>query len=231
MPARDAGDRSGEDGSKAMKKYYPAFVDIEGQPCLVVGGGAIAAEKAGSLLECGGVVTVISPDLTEELCDRAEQGELRWFAKRYEPGDVRNFRLVISATDSAEVNEQVYVDAETEGIMVNVVDVPALCRYIVPSIVRQGDLCIAISTGGKSPALAKKIRGQLDEAFGAEYAVLLDLLGEFRPRMKDRHPDEIETRARLWTSLVDSDLLDLIRAGRAEEARDRVESCILHSSD
>lgn len=214
-----------------MKKYYPAFVDIEEQPCLVVGGGAIAAEKAGSLLECGGAVTVISPDLTEELRGRAERGELRWIEREYEPGDVRGFKLVISATDTAEVNERVYGDAEAEGIMVNVVDVPALCRYIVPSIVRQGDLCIAISTGGKSPALAKKIRGQLEGAFGTEYADLLDLLGAYRPRMKAAHPEDIETRARLWTSLVDSDLLDLIRDGRAEEARDRVESCILRSSD
>ena len=214
-----------------MKKYYPAFVDIEAQPCLVVGGGAIAEEKAGSLLECGGVVTVISPDLTDGLRDHADRGALRWLARTYESGDVRGFRLVISATDSAEVNERVYREAEAEGIMVNVVDVPALCRYIVPSIVRQGDLCIAISTGGKSPALAKKIRGQLEGAYGPEYADLLDLLGAYRPRMKAAYPDETETRARLWTSLVDSDLLDLLRAGRAEEARDKVESCISHSSD
>ncbi len=214
-----------------MKKYYPAFVDIEDQACLVVGGGTIAAEKTGSLLDCGGVVTVISPDLTGGLRDLADRGALRWFARRYEPGDVRGFRLVISATGSAEADEQVYRDAEAEGIMVNVVDVPALCRYIVPSIVRQGDLCIAISTGGKSPALAKKIRGQLEGAYGPEYAELLELLGAYRPRMKAAFPDEFETRARLWTSLVDSDLLDLLRAGRAEEARDRVESCISHSSD
>lgn len=214
-----------------MKRYYPAFVDIEAQPCLVVGGGAIAAEKAGSLLDCGGVVTVISPDLTDELRDHADRGALRWFARLYEPGDVRGFRLVISATDSTEVNERVYRDAEAEGIMVNVVDVPALCRYIVPSIVRQGDLCIAISTGGKSPALAKKIRGQVEGSYGPEYADLLDLLGAYRPRMKAAYPDETETRARLWTSLVESDLLDLLRAGRADEARDRVESCISHSSD
>ena len=214
-----------------MKKYYPAFVDIESQACLVVGGGAIAAEKAAALLDCGADVTVISPDLTEELRDRVDRGGLRWIARQYEPGDVPGHRLVISATDSTEVNERVYQDAEAEGIMVNVVDVTALCRYIVPSVVRQGDLCIAISTGGKSPALAKKIRGQLEGDFGSEYAVLLDLLGRYRPQMKARHPDEIETRARLWTSLVDSDILDLIREGRADEARDRVESCILHSSD
>lgn len=214
-----------------MKKYYPAFVDIEDQACLVVGGGVIAAEKAAALLDCGADVTVTSPDLTGELRGRADRGELRWIARRYEPGDVRGFRLVVCAAADPEVNERVYRDAEAEGIMVNVVDVPALCRYIVPSVVRQGDLCIAISTGGKSPALAKKIRGQLEGAFGTEYAVLLDLLGAYRPRMKARHPDDIETRARLWTSLVDSDILDLIREGRADEARDRVESCILHSSD
>ena len=216
---------------RTTKKYYPAFVDIEGQPCLVVGGGAIAAEKAAALLDCGGAVTVISPDLTEELRGRADRGELRWIARRYEPGDVRGYRLAVCAAGDPEADEQVHGDAEAEGVLVNVVDVPALCRYIVPSVVRQGDLCIAVSTGGKSPALAKKIRGQLEGAYGSEYAVLLDLLGAYRPRMKARHPDDIETRARLWTSLVESDLLDLIRAGRAEEARDRVESCILRSSD
>jgi len=214
-----------------MKKYYPAFVDIEDQPCLVVGGGGIAEEKTGALLDCGADVTVISPDATAALRDRADRGEINWIARQYEPGDVRGHRLVISATDSTVVNERVYRDAEAEGVMVNVVDVPALCRFIVPSVVRRGDLCIAISTGGKSPALAKKIRSQLEGAFGTEYAVLLDLLGQYRPRMKATHPDEIETRARLWTSLVDSDILDLIREGRADEARDRVESCILHSSD
>lgn len=214
-----------------MKRYYPAFADIEDQPCLVVGGGGIAEEKTAALLDCGADVTVISPDATAALRDRADRGEINWIARQYEPGDVRGHRLVISATDSTVVNERVYRDAEAEGVMVNVVDVPALCRFIVPSVVRRGDLCIAISTGGKSPALAKKIRGQLEGAFGTEYAVLLDLLGQYRPRMKATHPDEIETRARLWTSLVDSDILDLIREGRADEARDRVESCILHSSD
>ena len=214
-----------------MKKYYPAFVDIDDQPCLVVGGGGIAAEKVAALLDCGGEVTVISPELTGELHERADRGELRWIAREYESGDVRDYRLVICATGSEEANGQVHGDAEALGILVNVVDVPALCRYIVPSIVRQGDLCIAISTGGKSPALAKKIRGQLEGAFGTEYAVLLDFLGRYRPDMKAKFPEEIETRARLWTSLVDSDILDLIRDGRADEARDRVESCILHSSD
>ena len=214
-----------------MKKYYPAFADIEDQPCLVVGGGGIAEEKTAALLDCGADVTVISPDATAALRDRADRGEINWIARQYEPGDVRGHRLVISATDSTVVNERVYRDAEAEGVMVNVVDVPALCRFIVPSVVRRGDLCIAISTGGKSPALAKKIRGQLEGAFGTEYAVLLDLLGQYRPRMKATHPDDIETRARLWPSLVDSDILDLIREGRADEARDRVESCILHSSD
>lgn len=214
-----------------MKKYYPAFIDIEGQPCLVVGGGDIAAEKTAGLIECGGLVSIVSPELKDELRDRVSLGEVRWISREYKTDDVKGFRMVVSATELTDVNETVYRDAEARGIMVNVVDVPALCRYIVPSIVRQGDLCIAISTGGKSPALAKKIRGQLENSFGTEYAVLLDLLGQYRPQMKEKYQDGFDIRARLWTSLVDSDILDLIRAGRADEARDRVESCILHSSD
>tara|TARA_B100000029_G_scaffold389840_1_gene386395 strand:- start:100624 stop:101268 length:645 start_codon:yes stop_codon:yes gene_type:complete len=214
-----------------MKKYYPAFIDIENQPCLVVGGGCVAEEKIEALLECKGKVSVISPELTNELSKKVENGDILWESRKYITGAVQGYRIVISATDSQKVNEQVYRDAEIRGIMVNVVDIPPLCRFIVPSIVRQRDLCIAISTGGKSPALAKKIRVELETKFGDEYADLVDLLGEYRPLMQRKYPDDINIRARLWTSLVDSDILDLIRAGHLDKARDRVESCILHLSD
>ena len=214
-----------------MKKYYPAFIDIENQPCLVVGGGCVAEEKIEALLECKGKVSVISPELTNELSKKVENGDILWESRKYITGAVQGYRIVISATDSQKVNEQVYRDAEIRGIMVNVVDIPPLCRFIVPSIVRQRDLCIAISTGGKSPALAKKIRVELETKFGDEYADLVDLLGEYRPLMQRKYPDDINIRARLWTSLVDSDILDLIRAGHLDKARDRVESCTLHLSD
>ena len=214
-----------------MKKYYPAFIDIENQPCLVVGGGSVAEEKIEALLECKGKVSIISPELTNELSKKVENGDILWESRKYITGAVQGYRIVISATDSQKVNEQVYRDAEIRGIMVNVVDIPPLCRFIVPSIVRQRDLCIAISTVGKSPALAKKIRVELETKFGDEYADLVDLLGEYRPLMQRKYPDDINIRARLWTSLVDSDILDLIRAGHLDKARDRVESCILHLSD
>ena len=214
-----------------MNKYYPAFIDIENQPCLVVGGGSVAEEKIEALLECKGKVSIISPELTNELSKKVENGDILWESRKYITGAVQGYRIVISATDSQKVNEQVYRDAEIRGIMVNVVDIPPLCRFIVPSIVRQRDLCIAISTGGKSPALAKKIRVELETKFGDEYADLVDLLGEYRPLMQRKYPDDINIRARLWTSLVDSDILDLIRAGHLDKARDRVESCILHLSD
>ena len=214
-----------------MKKYYPAFIDIENQPCLVVGGGSVAEEKIEALLECKGKVSIISPELTNQLSKKVENGDILWESRKYITGAVQGYRIVISATDSQKVNEQVYRDAEIRGIMVNVVDIPPLCRFIVPSIVRQRDLCIAISTGGKSPALAKKIRVELETKFGDEYADLVDLLGEYRPLMQRKYPDDINIRARLWTSLVDSDILDLIRAGHLDKARDRVESCILHLSD
>ena len=165
------------------------------------------------------------------LSKKVENGDILWESRKYITGAVQGYRIVISATDSQKVNEQVYRDAEIRGIMVNVVDIPPLCRFIVPSIVRQRDLCIAISTGGKSPALAKKIRVELETKFGDEYADLVDLLGEYRPLMQRKYPDDINIRARLWTSLVDSDILDLIRAGHLDKARDRVESCILHLSD
>ena len=131
-----------------MKKYYPAFIDIENQPCLVVGGGSVAEEKIEALLECKGKVSIISPELTNELSKKVENGDILWESRKYITGAVQGYRIVISATDSQKVNEQVYRDAEIRGIMVNVVDIPPLCRFIVPSIVRQRDLCIAISTGG-----------------------------------------------------------------------------------
>jgi precorrin-2 dehydrogenase/sirohydrochlorin ferrochelatase len=141
---------------------------------------------------------------------------------------VEGYALAICATDDARVNRQVFEEAESRNIPVNVVDVPALCRFIVPSALRQGDLCIAVSTGGKSPALARKIRRELEAQFGPEYATLLELLGRYRSRMKARFPEDFESRARAWEYLVASDLLDLIREGKVDEAEHRVATCISH---
>lgn len=213
-----------------MKHYYPIFLDLEGQPCLVVGGGEVAEQKVGPLLDCGARVTVISPDLTPKLREHEAAGRLRWLPRRYEPGDVEEYFLVICTTDVQEVNEQVAADGSARNLLVNVVDAPRLCSFIAPSVARQGDLCIAISTGGASPAMAKRIRQQLEHQFGPEYAILLDILGGYRAQMKEHSPDDADKRLALWESLVHADLLDLIRDGRIDEVRQKVEACISTSS-
>ncbi len=208
-----------------MKTYYPLFMDIEGKPCLVVGGGAVAEQKVLSLLDCGAQVTVISPDLTPAL-QTLVADRFIWKPRTYVSGDVDGYLLVICATDDTLVNGQVFREAETRNIPSNVVDVPSLCRFIVPSIVRQGDLCIAVSTGGKSPTMAKEIRRSLEKQFGPEYATLLDLLGRYRPDMKERYPNDPAIRMKKWEELTESDLIDLIRDGKTEEAEKRVVACI-----
>lgn len=206
--------------------YYPVFLDLSGLPCLVVGGGEVAGQKVVPLLECGAQVTVISPDLTLCLEQYAGEKRIRWIPRGYETGDVDGYRLVICATDDTAVNRQVFHEADSLSIPVNVVDVPSLCRFITPSVMRRGDLCIAVSTGGKSPAMAKKIRRQLEAQFGPEYATLLDLLGRCRDRMKTQFPDDPQARLKRWEELVDSDLIDLIRDGRMDDALNRVEACL-----
>lgn len=213
-----------------MKPYYPIFVDLDSQPCLIVGGGEVAEQKIEPLLDCGARVTVISPDLTPQLRESAEARTFRWIPRQYESGDVEGYVLVVCATDAPAVNEQVAADGLARNLLVNVVDAPRLCRFIMPAVVRRGDLCIAISTGGTSPAMAKRIRQQLEHQFGPEYAILLDILDSYRGEMKERYPDDFEQRQALWESLVHADLLDLIRGGQIDEARQKVEACISTSS-
>ncbi|MBI4551614.1 MAG: bifunctional precorrin-2 dehydrogenase/sirohydrochlorin ferrochelatase [Candidatus Latescibacteria bacterium] len=213
-----------------MKHYYPIFLDLDSQPCLIVGGGEVAEQKIEPLLDCGARVTVISPDLTSQLRESAEAGTFRWIPRQYEPGDVEGYFLVVCATDAPAVNEQVAADGLARNLLVNVVDAPRLCRFIMPAVVRRGDLCIAISTGGTSPAMAQRIRQQLEHRFGPEYAILLDILGSYRAEMKERYPDDFEQRQALWENLVHADLLDLIRGGQIDEARQKVEACISTSS-
>ncbi|MBM3262931.1 MAG: bifunctional precorrin-2 dehydrogenase/sirohydrochlorin ferrochelatase [candidate division Zixibacteria bacterium] len=206
--------------------YYPIFLDISGLPCLVVGGGETARQKTDPLLECGGQVTLVSPTLIPPLRRYADDGRIGWQERGYRSGDTDGFRLVICATDDTAVNRQVFEEAEGHGIPVNVVDVPSQCRFITPSVLRRGALCIAVSTGGKSPAMAKKIRRQLETQFGPEYAALLELLGDARARMKERFADDAQERLKRYEKLTDSDLLDLIRANKMDEARNRVEACL-----
>lgn len=161
--------------------YFPICLDIKDRCCVVVGGGRVAERKVASLLEHGGRVRVISPELTPELLRLHEAGELAWRATNYQDGDLLDAFLVIAATDDEEVQARVHAEASARQLLLNVADVPKWCNFILPATVRRGDLSIAVSTGGKSPALAKRLRQELATRFGPEYGELTNLLGRLRP--------------------------------------------------
>lgn len=164
-------------------KTYPIFAVIEHLPCLVVGGGPVGERKVLDLLEAGAEVTVVSEDLTPGLATLAEQGKIHYRKEAFRPEHVEGMVLVVGATGDPEVNAQVSAAAKARGIWVNVVDAPALCTFIVPARIRRGPLTIAISTGGASPALARRLREELEALFGTEYGPYLELLRAVREKI------------------------------------------------
>lgn len=209
-----------------MKMYYPIFLNVEGKPCLVVGGGQTAERKVEALLECGASVRVIAPSVGKRLKALDRAGRMVCMERAFEPGDTAGMMVVIAATNDRTTNERVAAEAKRSGILCNVVDAPDLCSFIVPSVVRRGALTMAISTGGKSPALARKIREELEEEFGEEYGELLELLGSLRETVRARCPDDPRKRGMVFHRLVRSDVLDLLREGKRAEARQRIEACL-----
>lgn len=197
-------------------RYYPIFLDLRAQHCLVIGGGEVAERKVATLLQAAGQVTVISPTLTPQLQAWVEERKITAHLFPYQKGDMHGFSLVFAATDDEELHRQIAAEAQEAGIFLNVVDRPALCSFIVPAIVSQGDLTLAISTSGTSPALAKKIRQELTQQFGPEYAQALSLLARVRELTANARltPDE---RQQIFTTLVESPLLDYFRAGQIDQ--------------
>ena len=163
-----------------MPDYFPAFLDLRGRRCLVVGGGAIAARKVHGLLECGARVTVVSPELVPELARLATMGGIKHRARPFRRADVRGARLVIAATGFAPVDDAVAEAARRRGTLVNAVDRPARCDFIYGSVLRRGELQIAVSTGGRAPALAREIRRRLELVIGSEYEALVARVGRAR---------------------------------------------------
>jgi len=194
--------------------YYPIFLRLAARPCLVVGGGDVATQKVHSLLAAGAAVTVIAPRRGAALQGLGEAGTIVCHSRRFAAGDTHGFVLVYAATADAAVNRAVFEEAEAAGILVNVVDHPPLCRFIAPAVVRRGALTVAISTGGTSPALAKRLRRELEAAWGTEYAVTLRLLGRLREVLRSQ-PVAPPERQRILRTLADSPLLDLVRDGDA----------------
>lgn len=166
--------------------FLPIFVNIRHQPCLVVGGGEVAARKVSLLLSAGATVTVVSPQLSHELADMLTAGKITHLPRNFENADIQQPVLVIAATDDRAVNENVSALARARGIPVNVVDNPGLCSFIMPSIVDRSPLQIAISTGGASPVLARMIRTKLEGCIPAAYGRLGALVDRFRDQVKAR---------------------------------------------
>ena len=203
--------------------FYIACLRLTGRRCVVVGGGEVGLEKVEGLLACDGSVTLIAPDAVPELEDLAREGSIAWERREYETGDLEATFIAIAATSDTDVNIRVYEDAERRAMLVNVVDVPPLCNFILPAIVRTGPLAIAISTAGASPALAKRIKAEIADQYGEPYARLAEILNEARGWAKATLPT-YQDRKVFFESIVngDPDPVELLRAGDEAAVRDLV---------
>jgi siroheme synthase-like protein len=200
--------------------FYIACLKLTGRRCVVVGGGEIGLEKVEGLLACDGKVVLIAPEAEPELQKLASEGSIEWIRREYETGDLEATFIAIAATNDTDVNIAVYEDAERRAMLVNVVDVPPLCNFILPAILRTGPLAIAISTAGASPALAKRMKREIGEQFGEEYATLAVMLNDVRGWAKGTLPTYQDRKA-FFESIVNGspDPIELLRAGDSDGVR------------
>jgi precorrin-2 dehydrogenase/sirohydrochlorin ferrochelatase len=179
-----------------LEKLFPMFLKLSARHCLVVGAGAVAESKIASLLEASARVRVVAPEATPQVRSWSQSNTIEWRQRAFEPGDLDGMFLVVAATSSTELHERIFAEATRRGVLCNIVDVPALCDFYYPSVVQRGPLQIAISTAGLSPALAQRLRKQLEDQFGPEYEEWLVELGEGRERLHSAKMDP-EERKRL----------------------------------
>jgi precorrin-2 dehydrogenase / sirohydrochlorin ferrochelatase len=196
----------------------------------VVGAGKIGEGKIRGLLNGGATVKVVSLEATEQVRQWAEEGRVELDLRPYEDADLDGCFLVIAATERTETNEQVFTGAEQRNMLCNVVDVPRLCNFILPSIMRRGDLAIAVSTAGASPALARKIRLELEESYGDGYDAALELLGSLRDELKARYPDPRDRKI-LFERIVYSDFMDMVQGGDTDRLEAWIDRCIEEGPD
>jgi precorrin-2 dehydrogenase / sirohydrochlorin ferrochelatase len=193
-----------------VMKYYPVYLDVNSRKCLVVGGGSVGTRKILMLLRCGAKVTVISPMLTEELHLLAEKKIITWKSRPYEPDDMDDAFLVIGATDNDSLNQQIHADAKRLDKLCNIADRPESCNFILPSVVDKGDLIIAVSTSGKSPAYSKELKKCMEAYFGEEHAVFLKLMGAIRKKLLSRRMPASSHKP-IFEKLVCAGLVDMIK--------------------
>ncbi len=202
-------------------KYYPVYLDLRGRVCVVVGGGQVAERKSISLFDAGADVIIVSPDLTPALHELAGKGKVLHRKKNFDDSDVSSAFLAVAATDDPAVNESVARACRKADVLVNVATSPDAGTFIVPSLVERGDLLIAVSTCGDSPALARRVREDLERTYGPEYGIFLEKMALLRRRLLAEVGDE-EVRRKVFQAVVDSDVLYLLKAGEVHEADRRI---------
>jgi precorrin-2 dehydrogenase/sirohydrochlorin ferrochelatase len=205
--------------------FYIACLRLKGRRCLVVGGGDVGLEKVEGLLVCDADVTLVAPEAHPALIELALEGSITWVRREYESPDLEGCLIAIAASDDTDVNIRVFDDAEQRAMLVNVVDVPPLCNFILPAIVRTGPLAVAISTAGASPALAKRMKREIGEQFGEPYAILAVMLNDVRGWAKGTLPT-YQDRKEFFESIVngDPDPVQLLRDGDSGAVRELIES-------
>lgn len=198
---------------------YPIMLDLDGRPCLVVGGGAVAGRRIEGLLEAQARVTVVSPALAPPVLEFARDGRLRWWPREYADGDLAGFALVLVATDDPLVNRVVAAEARARAVWINCADDPERCDFILPSVLRRGPLTVTVSTGGASPTVARLVREELEGVLPADYAALTEVVADVRRSLRERG---IALDAERWRQALDTELRRLVAAGRPAEARERL---------
>lgn len=196
--------------------HYPIFLNIEGRRCVVIGGGPVAERKVEGLLRDGASVTIISPSLTKCLESLANEEKIRHLARDYREGDLAEYQLAFVATDDDGVNAAVAREGSERGVWVNAADDPAHCDFILPSVLRRGELVVAVATGGSSPALSRVIREELESYFSEDYATLAAIAAEVRRELKER---SVNPKAEDWRQALGNGLRRLIAAGKQGEAK------------
>lgn len=206
-----------------MTSYYPAFLDVKSRLCVIIGGGQVAERKVESLLECGARIRVISPEVTAAVQGMANAGILLWEKRGYQEGDLEGAFLSIAATDNSEVNRKIAREAEKRNVLLNVVDATSLCTFIAPSVVKKGDVTVAISTSGLSPALARKLREELQASPVWDYADLAPMLSEVRRELRQ---EGAKVDSDHWQTCLNQEILTMYHRDKSAAKKSLKESLI-----
>ena len=209
-----------------MKCLFPIFLDLEGRECLVVGGGAVALRKVRNLFACAAKIKVIAPEICSDLQHIAEHHGVTLIRRKFEERDLDGVFMVFSATDKEDVNAEIARMCRERAILVNIVDEPDACTFLVPSVLRRGPLAVAVSTGGASPLWAKRVREFLEAVITEEYGEFAEMLGALRQLVKQVYPEDTVRRRQALERAVDSDAFELLLSGNKEKAKERMEQCI-----